>query len=97
MLQGNWLMCKDQFALAFCSSYSGCEPDDMDPDKNYASVCQALLQSQLNQERVNFRQTEAATKEQLRAEKAAMLLCEEQQRTARLDRLRAQVTYCMQA
>ncbi|DBB13954.1 TPA: hypothetical protein ACH3X3_000933 [Trebouxia sp. C0006] len=54
-------------------------------------AAQALLQSQLNQERVNFRQTEAATKEQLRAEKAAMLLCEEQQRTARLDRLRAQV------
>ncbi len=97
MLQGNWLMCEDQFVLTFCPSYSGCESGDMDADKNYASVCQALLQSQLNQERVNFRQAEAATKEQLRAKKAVMLLCEEQQRTARLDRLRAQVTYCMQA
>jgi hypothetical protein len=69
----------------------------MDANKNYASVCQAQLQSQLNQERVNFRQTEAANKEQLRAKKAMTLLCEEQQRTARLDRLRAQVIYCMQA
>ena len=78
-------------------NYSACESGDMDADKNCASVCQALLQSQLNEERVNFRQAKAATKEQLRAEKAAMLLCEEQQRTERLDRLRAQVSYCMQA
>ncbi len=90
------MVCEYQFVLTFCPGYSGCSNGDTDADK-LCAFCQALLQSQLNQERVNFRQAEAATKEQLRAEKAAMLLCEEQQRTARLDRLRAQVTYCMQA
>ena len=97
MLQDGRLICEDQSMLTFCPSYSACEPGDMDADENYASVCQAQLQSQLNQERVNFRQAEAATKEQLRAKKAMTLLCEEQQRIARLDRLRAQVIYCLQA
>ncbi|DBA96523.1 hypothetical protein WJX77_003822 [Trebouxia sp. C0004] len=60
-------------------------------------AAQAQLQSQLNQERVSFRQTEAANKEQLRAKKAMTLLCEEQQKIARLDMLRAQVQVHVEA
>ena len=55
------------------------------------------MQSQQNQQRVNFRQAENVLKEQLRAEKAMIVLHEEQQKAERLDKLRAQVSCCIHA
>ena len=45
----------------------------------------------MNQERVIFRQTEAAQKEHLKLQKASALQKEQKEREDRLDRLRAQV------